>query len=394
MTKIVLGICSSISIYKAAEIIREFQKKNITVKVIMTQNATKFIQPLLFEALTGERVIVDQFKDTNRIEHISLANEISLFLIAPATANIIGKLANGIADDFLSTFYLAVKCPVVIAPSMNENMYLNSITQDNLKKLKSHGVIIIEPERGKLACGLEGIGRLAEPSKIVKECLSLIKKKDNLKGKKILITAGPTQENIDAVRFISNRSSGKMGYCLAEEALQRGGEVILISGPTFLLPPGKAKIINVTSALEMREEVFKNFTNADIVIMCAAIADYRPLKFSKNKIKKEKQKINIELIRNPDILAEIGKKKENKLIVGFAAETEGLIKNAKKKLIEKNLDLIIVNDISRKGIGFGSDYNQVILIDRKGKIEKTEVLTKREISRIIFDKIEKLLKEK
>jgi len=346
MTKIALGICSSISIYKSAEIIREFQKRNVSVKVIMTRNATEFIRPLLFEALTGEKVIVDQFKNGGAIEHISLAKEISLFLIAPATANIIGKLANGIADDFLTTFYLTVKCPVVIAPSMNENMYLNAVTQQNLKKLNSYGVIIIEPEKGPLACGIEGIGRLAEPSKIVDKCMSLIRKKESLKGKKILITAGPTREKIDAVRFISNSSSGKMGYYLTEEALLRGGEVILVSGPTFLSPPSKAKVISVTSALEMREEVLRNSEDVDIIIMCAAVADYRPLEFYEGKFKKKDERINIE-----------------------------------------------VNDVSRKNIGFASDYNQVILIDKKGEIEKTEVLPKREISKIIFDKIEKLLNE-
>jgi len=393
MTKIALGICSSISIYKSAEIIREFQKRGISVKVIMTRNATKFIQPLLFEALTGEKVIVDQFKNGRMIEHISLASEISLFLIAPATANMIGKLANGIADDFLSTFYLSVKCPVVIAPAMNENMYLNVVTQENLKKLSSYGVVIIEPEKGPLACGIEGIGRLAEPSKIVSECVSLIKKKKSLKGKKILITAGPTQEKIDAVRFISNRSSGKMGYSLAEEALLRGGDVTLVSGPTFLLPPAKAKVINVTSALEMREEVLENSKDADIIIMCAAVADYRPSKSFSSKLKKKHEKINIELVRNPDILKELGKRKGKKLVIGFAAETENFVKNAKEKLEEKNLDLIVVNDVSGRNIGFASDWNQVILVDKKGGIEKTGVLSKREISRIIFDKIEKLLNE-
>lgn len=337
MRKIALGICSSISIYKSAEIIREFQKKDIKVRVIMTRNATEFIQPLLFEALTGEKVIVDQFKNSAGIEHISLANEISLLLIAPATANIIGKLANGIADDFLSTFYLAVKCPVVIAPSMNENMYLNPITQENLRKLKSLGVIIIEPEVGELACGVKGIGRLAEPAKIVEECISLMERKDSLRGKKILITAGPTQEKIDAVRFISNKSSGKMGYSLAREALWRGGEVILISGPTFLQPPNKAQVIKVNSALEMREQVIKNYKAADIVIMCAAVADYRPSKTYKTKIKKEDEKINIELIRNPDILEELGRKKGDKLLIGFAAETGNFIENAKKKMKKKEL---------------------------------------------------------
>ncbi|MCP2519737.1 bifunctional phosphopantothenoylcysteine decarboxylase/phosphopantothenate--cysteine ligase CoaBC [Candidatus Aminicenantes bacterium AC-708-M15] len=393
MRKIALGICSSISIYKSAEIIREFQKKDIKVRVIMTRNATEFIQPLLFEALTGEKVIVDQFKNSAGIEHISLANEISLLLIAPATANIIGKLANGIADDFLSTFYLAVKCPVVIAPSMNENMYLNPITQENLRKLKSLGVIIIEPEVGELACGVKGIGRLAEPAKIVEECISLMERKDSLRGKKILITAGPTQEKIDAVRFISNKSSGKMGYSLAREALWRGGEVILISGPTFLQPPNKAQVIKVNSALEMREQVIKNYKAADIVIMCAAVADYRPSKTYKTKIKKEDEKINIELIRNPDILEELGRKKGDKLLIGFAAETGNFIENAKKKMKKKNLDLVIVNDVSKENIGFGSDYNQVILIDKKGEIEKTKILSKVEISKIIFDKIEKLLNE-
>ncbi|MFQ6082581.1 MAG: bifunctional phosphopantothenoylcysteine decarboxylase/phosphopantothenate--cysteine ligase CoaBC [Candidatus Aminicenantia bacterium] len=393
--QVALGISSSISIYKAADIIREFQRNEIEVKVIMTKNATQFITPLLFEALTGKKVIVDQFENLKEggMEHINLAEEISLLVIAPATANIIGKIANGIADDFLTTFFLAVTCPIIVAPAMNENMYLHTNTQANLKRLRALGVKVIEPEKGYLACGREGVGRLAEPKRIIEQSLTLLKKSRSLKGKKILITAGPTQEGIDPVRFITNHSSGKMGYQLAEEAIRRGGEVTLISGPTNLFPPKGVNFISVTTALQMEKGVMKNFSDADIVVMAAAVSDYRPLKFSSSKIKKEKDTINLRLIQNPDILAKLGQKKKKKILVGFAAETEEIIKNATQKLNQKKLDLIVVNDVSRKEIGFGSDFNQVTFIDRKGQVIQTDILSKKEISSLIFDRIEELLKD-
>jgi len=396
MAKIALGVCSSISIYKACEILRSFQKKDFELQVIMTKNATHLVSPLLFSSLSGQKTIVDLFEDDTSwtIAHISLAKEISLLLVAPATANIIGKFASGVADDFLSTFFVTVECPVLIAPAMNEAMYLHAQSQTNIQKLKAQGVEFVEPEKGYLACKEEGWGRLAQPEKIVEEGLRLIQRSMSLRGKTVLVTAGPTREFLDPVRFLSNRSSGKMGYELAKEALSRGAEVILVSGPTSLIPPSKAKFRKVETAQEMEEEVLKNFPLSDIVVMAAAVSDFCFAEVSTEKIKKQKPMEKVELVRTPDILEKLGKQKKGKILVGFAAETEDLLANASKKIKEKNLDLIVANDVREEGIGFDSDFNKVTIIDSKGKVDQTEKMSKREISRIILDKIEVLLGEK
>ncbi len=396
MATIALGVCSSISIYKACEIIRGFQEKNFQVQVIMTRNASRLISPLLFSALSGEKVLVDPFdeQESAKIAHVTLAKELSLLLVAPATANIIGKFASGVADDFLSTFYMVVKCPVLIAPAMNEAMYFHRQTQENMRRLKALGVKFVEPEKGYLACGEEGWGRLAAPQKIVEESLKLIKKSESLKGKTVLVTAGPTREYLDPVRFLSNRSSGKMGYELAEEALKRGAEVILISGPTHLFPPAKAKLKKVETAQEMREQVLKHFAQADVVLMAAAVSDFRFARSFSQKIKKEKLGEEVPIVATEDILRRVGQKKGKKILVGFAAETENVLKNAAKKMREKKLDLIVANDVSAEGIGFESDFNQVAIISPEGKTTKTERMSKLEISSIILDRIEEIIGKK
>ena len=396
MAKVALGVCSSISIYKACEILRGFQKKDFDVEVIMTKNASKLISPLLFSALSHHKVIIDPFEEgySERIAHISLAREISLLLVAPATANIIGKFASGVADDFLSTFFMAVENTVLIAPAMNEAMYFHNQTQENIQKLRAQGVEFIEPERGYLACEEEGWGRLAEPERIVAEGLRIIQRAKSLKGKKVLVTAGPTREFLDPVRFLSNPSSGKMGYELAREAMMRGADVTLISGPTALLPPTKAKFRKVERAEEMEEEVLKNFPEADIVIMASAVSDFRFSQPFSRKIKKQKMPKKIELIQTQDILAKLGKRKRGKVLVGFAAETEDMMANASAKLREKNLDLIVANNVRDTGIGFESDFNQVTIIGSRGKIVETQKMSKREISRAVLDQIEVLLGKK
>ncbi len=390
METIALGICSSISIYKACEIIRRFQKENHQVRVIMTANATRLISPRLFSALTGRRVIVGLFEDEipDEIAHVELAKEVSLLVVAPATANMIGKFASGIADDFLSTFYLAVKCPVLIAPAMNEAMYLHKQTQLNIKKLKEMGIRFVEPEKGYLACKDEGWGRLASVEKIVASSIQLLRKSRSLAGKTFLITAGPTREYSDPVRYLSNPSSGKMGYELARTAMQRGAEVILVSGPTHIIPPPGARVKWVQTAEEMEREVGRHFPKVDVLVMAAAVADYKFSAVSSQKIKKQKKSQTIHLVPTPDILQRLEKKKGNRILVGFAAETERIEENALKKAVKKNLDLIVANDITKKDSGFGSDYNRVTLVFPDGRSIRSKKQTKTEISAMIMDEIE------
>lgn len=396
MAKMTLGVCSSISIYKACEIIRGFQEKKLQVQVIMTKNACRLISPLLLSALSRQKVLVDPFdeEDAEKIPHVSLAQETSLLVVAPATANIIGKFASGVADDFLSTFYAAVQCPVLIAPAMNEAMYFHRQTQQNIEKLKSLGVRFIEPEKGYLACGEEGWGRLADPERIVEQGMRLLGKRESLKGKTVLVTAGPTREFLDPVRFLTNRSSGKMGYELAEEALRRGAEVILISGPTHIFPPRGAKFSRIQTAQEMDKEVQKNFAQADIVIMAAAVSDFRFAERGAQKIKKERLREEVRIAPTQDVAKGLGKKKGGKVLVGFAAETERVVDNALKKIKEKNFDFIVANDVLREDIGFESDDNQVSIVFPDGKAIQTEKKSKLEISRIILDQIESILGKK
>ncbi len=391
MRKIALGICSSISIYKACEIVRGLQKRACEVQVIMTENAARLVSPLLFSALTARRVLVDLFGEegSEEIGHVELAKEANLLLVAPATANIIGKFASGVADDFLSTFYLAARCPVLVAPAMNEAMYLHRQTQLNMKKLKSQGIRFVEPEKGYLACQEEGWGRLAPVERIISEALKLINRSQSLEGKTILVTAGPTREYLDPVRFLSNPSSGKMGFELAGEALRRGAEVILISGPTHITPPPGVRMEWVQTAEEMEKAVERNLHRADIVIMAAAVSDFKFSNPSSKKIKKRQMSRSIHLVETPDILKKIGQRKGEKILVGFAAETENMEENALKKLKEKHLDLVVANDVSKKDIGFGSDYNQVKLVFSDGKVVRSGKKSKFEISQMILDKIEK-----
>jgi phosphopantothenoylcysteine decarboxylase/phosphopantothenate--cysteine ligase len=390
MKKIALGICSSISIYKACEIIRSFQKNNYEVRVIMTANATKLISPRLFSALTGRKAIVDLFEDDtpDEIAHVELSREVSLLLVAPATANMIGKFASGIADDFLSTFYLAVQCPVLVAPAMNEAMYLHKQTQSNIKKLKEMGIQFVEPEKGYLACKDEGWGRLATVEKIVNTSLQLLAKTQAFKGKTFLITAGPTREHSDPVRYISNPSSGKMGFELAREASLRGAEVILVTGPTHIYPPPGVLVKKVQTAEEMEREVGRHFTKADALVMAAAVSDFKFSTVSAQKMKKQAKSQIIHLVRTPDILQKLGKKKGKRIMVGFAAETENVKENALKKAIQKNLDMIVANDVTKKGSGFGSDYNQVTMVFPDGRSIQSRKQTKSEISTMVMDMIE------
>jgi len=395
MKKIALGVSSSIGIYKACEVLRGFQKNGFQVQVVMTKNATRLVSPLLFSSLSGLETIVDLFDEpaARTIGHVALAKEISLYCVAPATANVIAKLGNGVADDFVSTLFLAARCPVLVAPAMNEAMYLHPRTQANIAGLKALGVEFVEPDQGYLACGDEGWGRLAEPDKIVREGLSLIGGTESLKGKTVLVTAGPTREFMDPVRFISNPSSGKMGYELAREALRRGADVVLVSGPASLLPPVGAKLEKVTTAAEMKEAVLGAFAKADIVLMASAVSDFRFKDVRPGKAKKSDVAGAVEIEPTEDILALLGKKKKRQVLVGFAAETGDLLRNAREKMSLKNADIMVANPVG-EGRGFGSDENEVRIIQPSGRVRTTPRLSKREISRIILDEIEAVLEKK
>ena len=390
--KVALGVSGGIAAYKAVEMVREFQKRGVEVVVVMTRNACRFVSPLTFQAISQNKVYYRMFTPVEEWEarHISLAREIDLLLVAPATANIIGKFAHGIADDFLSTLFLAVSCPVVVAPAMHQRMYLHPQVKENLERLRQLGVRLVEPEEGYLAGGDEGVGRLAEVSKIVQFCLQALRKK-TLAGIPFLITAGPTCEDIDPVRYITNRSTGKMGYALAEAATARGAEVTLISGPTTIPPPVGVKLILVRSAHQMREKVLEEYEGSKVVIKAAAVTDFRPRSPSHRKIKKDIPLKALELELTEDILAEIGQQKGERLVVGFAAESEGVVPYALKKLKEKKLDLIIANDISLPGSGFGSDTNKVTIISADGQETPLPQLPKREVAERILDRIEEMM---
>lgn len=391
---VVLGVTGGIAVYKAVDVVSKLVKLGANVDVIMTKNATKFVSPLTFQSLSHNKVIHEMFSEVNYwdIEHISLAQKADLFAIVPATANVIGKIANGIADDMLTTTLMATKAKVLIAPAMNTNMYTNPIYQQNESFLRKIGYKFVETASGRLACGDIGYGKLADTSKIVNRIELEILSTDKLKGKKVLITAGPTIEKIDPVRYITNRSTGKMGYAIAKEAYLMGAEVILVTGPTNIDKPEVSKIINVESADEMYENVLE-FKDSDVVIMTAAVSDYKPSNFSNQKIKKNDDDLVIELSRNKDILFEIGKIKESQLLVGFAAETENIKEYANKKLKKKNLDFIVANDVSKKEIGFGSDLNKVTIYDNLGNEEDLELMSKKGVAKEIINKIVGLLKE-
>ena len=388
---VVIGVTGGIAVYKALDVISALRKKDIEVHVIMTESASKFVNPLTFQSISQNMVVTDMFAEPKawEIQHISLAQKADLMLIAPATANIIGKVANGIADDMLSTTIMAAaKAKIIFAPAMNTHMYQNRIVQGNIEKLKAYGYEFIEPASGRLACGDIGIGKLADVNTIVERVLSeLSDKEQDLNGKKVLISAGPTIAPIDPVRYITNRSTGKMGYAIAEEARDRGAEVILVSGPTNLNPPKNVKIINIKTNEEMKNEIFNNFEWADIVIKSAAVADYKPKQYSKEKIKKGEGDLNICLTRDNDILKSLGDIKTHQILVGFAAESNDVLKNAEKKLKNKNLDFIVANDITSSDTGFGSEDNKVVIISKNNEKLELEKMSKKEVASNIFDMI-------
>jgi phosphopantothenoylcysteine decarboxylase/phosphopantothenate--cysteine ligase len=394
--RIVLGVTGGIAAYKAAEFVRLLVKEEADVHVVMTENAQKFMAPLTFQTLSGNLVVTDPFAllEDSEIGHIALADLAELVVILPATANIIGKIANGIADDFLSTMVMATKAPVLFVPSMNVNMWENKALQKNIQTLTDIGYHLMEPGEGELACHWYGKGRLPELNEVVEKIEDLFSPKD-LKGEKIVITAGPTQEPIDPVRFITNPSSGKMGYALATMARRRGAEVALITGPVSLPSPRRdIQWVPVRSAEEMREAVFSHLGGSSVVIKAAAVSDYRPKVTSEKKIKKGSSDYILALERTKDILEELGRKKGNRILVGFAAETEDAVANAKKKLQEKNLDFIVVNDVTKPGAGFGSDTNQVKILYPSGQVKDLPLMTKEEVSQFILDDVAKLLKQK
>lgn len=393
--KVALGVSGGIAAYKAAEVLRLLQEREIRVQVVMTQAAQEFVRPLTFAALSGEKVITGMFDAGNAepnidsaVEHIAVAQAIDALVVVPATADILAKFAQGVATDFLTTLYLATTAPVVVAPAMNVNMWNHPATQANLEILRKRGVKIVEPESGYLACGMVGAGRLAANEAIVAAVLETLGASQDLAGETVLITAGPTREKIDPVRYITNRSSGRMGYALAEAALRRGAHILLVSGPTTVLPPDAAELTRVETTEQMHDAVMNLLSQATIVIKTAAVADYRPKAAAGQKLKRSGP-MSLELEPTVDILAELAGKKTNQLIIGFAAETENVLENARKKLAKKSLDAIVVNDVSREGIGFDSDRNAVTILTHDEVVEVPET-TKWDVAQRVLDQVVKL----
>jgi len=380
--RIVLGVTGCIGAYKACELLRELQRRGAEVQVVMTESATRFVSPMTFEALSRRPVFTDQFAlgDAGEIRHVDLADGAELLLVAPATANTIGKFARGIADDALSTLYLATTAPVVVAPAMNVNMFEHPAVVENLATLRARGVEIVEPGSGYLACGWLGRGRLAEVPEIADAALARLLRNDSLAGETVLVTAGPTVEDLDPVRFLSNRSSGRMGYRLAEAARDRGARVVLVSGPTNLPDPRGVEVIRVRSAAEMAAAVSERVSDAGIVAMAAAVADYRPRRTAQEKLKKGEGGLSLDLERTPDILRSLGERKGTRFLIGFAAETEDLKANARQKLKEKRLDLIVANRVGGPSGGFASDENAATLIAADGELEEVPLVSKRELA--------------
>jgi phosphopantothenoylcysteine decarboxylase/phosphopantothenate--cysteine ligase len=395
--KIALGVTGGVAAYKAAELVRRLQQEKLDVQVVMTRAAQEFITPLTFAALTGQKVITDMFGDSSAgpanvesaIEHIAVAQRIDLLLIAPATADILGKLSHGIADDFLTTLYLATKAPVVVAPAMNVNMWDHPATQENIASLRTRGVHVVNPDEGYLACGMTGAGRLAATEAIAKKVCEVLGLRRDLEGQTVLVTAGPTREDIDPVRFLTNRSSGKMGYALAEAAQRRGARVILVSGPTERKIPEAVDWIPVRTAEEMRRAVNEHAAGASIIIMAAAVADFRPASVQQSKIKRGEGKLMLELEPTPDILAQLGRQPQSensrRVIVGFAAETDRVVDNARQKLARKGADMIVANDVTQEGAGFDTDTNIVTFFLRDGREIPLPKMDKLQVANRILD---------
>lgn len=393
----VLGVGGGIAAYKSAELARALMERGLRVQVVLTKAAEQFITPLTFAALTGRKVITDLFASgsseetlSSAIEHIAVAQDNDILVIAPATADLLARLAHGIANDFLTTTYLAFPGPVVLAPAMNSNMWTHPATQENLATLRKRGHIIIEPEEGILACGMTGPGRLAEPERIADQVAGLVVQSRDLEGETVLITAGPTQEPLDPVRFISNRSSGKMGYALAEVAARRGARVILVSGPVHLTGPRDVNVIRIRTAKEMRAAVMEHLPESTIIVKSAAVADYHLSHVPEQKMKKTAMRLSLELEPTADILAELGQKKGDRLLIGFAAETENLAESARRKLQSKNCDMVVGNLVGQEGTGFESDDNEAILVLRGGETISLGRAPKREIATRIFDHVQRL----
>ncbi|PYV34624.1 MAG: bifunctional phosphopantothenoylcysteine decarboxylase/phosphopantothenate--cysteine ligase CoaBC [Acidobacteria bacterium] len=397
--RVAIGVAGGIAAYKAAELVRVLQERELDVQVVMTRAAREFVTPLTFAALSGHKVITEMFGGPgaepnleSAIEHIAVAQAIDALVIAPATANVLAKIAHGEADDFLTTLCLATKAPIVLAPAMNINMWENSATQENLKTLRERGFRIVEPGEGHLACGMTGPGRLAEVEDIARAIFDVLELKNDLAGETVLVTAGPTEEPLDAVRFLSNRSSGRMGYALAKASRDRGARVILVSGPAAIEPPAGVTLERVGTAEEMARAVFHHLDASTIVLMAAAVADFRPAEVRSQKIKKQTVARSLELVPTIDILAEVSRRRRGQLLVGFAAETENLMENARAKLEAKGLDLVVANDLTEAGAGFGSETNIVTLVFPGGRAEKLEKMDKLDAARRILDEVVRMKK--
>lgn len=393
--KIVVGVTGGIAAYKAVEVVSRLRKAGSEVHVMMTKEATEFVTELTFREISGQPVAQDMWAKVQQynVEHIALANLADLMLIVPATANVLAKAATGIADDLVTTTILATKAPLFFAPAMNTGMYENPATRHNLSLLKDRGVHIIEPATGHLACGIEGKGRLPEPAAIVEEVLAFFAEAKSLQGKRVLVTAGGTEEALDPVRFLGNRSTGRMGYAIAEAAARRGAEVVLVTGPTSLSVPAGVRAVKVRSARDMEQAVLAEYDNTDVVIKAAAVADYRPKETVAQKIKKSDGELTLTLVRNPDILYELGQRKKHQLLVGFAAETNDLATYAKRKLEKKNLDFIVANDVSAKDAGFGTATNRVQIFYRDGREESQPLMSKEKLAGLILDRVREHLDE-
>ena len=396
--KIALGVTGGIAVYKAVDLVSRLRKQGAEVRVIMTEHAQQFVTPLTFKEISGNKVAVSMW-DSNQefnVEHIALANWADAFVVAPATANILAKMANGIADDLLSTTLLAAQAPIIVCPAMNTGMYQNPITQENIAKLEAHGVTVMPPAVGYLACGVSGPGRLPEPQQIVEFIDDFFAKKDgDMVGLKVLVTAAGTREPIDPVRFVGNRSSGKMGYAIAQAAAQRGAEVLLVTGPSALAIPANVKGVKVETTNEMLEAVMEAYDKMDVVIKAAAVADYRPRDVADQKIKKKTDDaLTVVMDKNPDILKELGARKAHQVLVGFAAETQNLLDNAREKIVKKNLDMIVANDVTAAGAGFNTDTNIVKFLYPSGEVRSLEQMAKTEVANLLLDAVMELKAKK